>query len=280
MATSRAQLRALMPAWLRGTGLGKVWIDAWIENGDSNQAGQLALEAVRADDRYDSIFAGNRRPDGSLIHDENTYLSIIESFENTLLSVNVNPNLFRGKFPELIAGLTSPREFTNRVEAVVERVAMASAGVRQFYAQRFGLEMSREAIVASAIDPDVGQLLLNRRISMAEVGGEAFEQGFNIKTRMARRLVREGLDARGADELFAVAAYELPVLQTLAQRHADPDDTFNLTEFVGAAIFDDPEQRRRIRRLMSQERASFTGGAANISFTEDREFGTPGLNPI
>jgi hypothetical protein len=56
------------------------------------------------------------------------------------------------------------------------------------------------------------------------------------------------------------AANLVPALNVLTRRHADPDDTFDLEEFVAADLFEDPTQRRRMRRLVNQERASFTGG--------------------
>jgi len=78
-------------------------------------------------------------------------------------------------------------------------------------------------------------------------------------------LFEAGVDDRSqAQQLFASAEAALPVLNVLAARHADPDDDFDLKEFVSAQVLRDPEQRQRMRRLIAQERSSFvTGGGSN-----------------
>jgi hypothetical protein len=66
-------------------------------------------------------------------------------------------------------------------------------------------------------------------------------------------------------------------MNVLAKRHADPDDTFDLNEFVASEIYDDPEQRRRIRRLVSQERSLFANIGAQTQFSRTRVGGITGL---
>jgi len=79
-----------------------------------------------------------------------------------------------------------------------------------------------------------------------------------------------------AQQFFGNAAMLVPTLSVLASRNADPDDDFDLTEFTQAQIFDDPTQRRRMRRLLAQETASFTGGA-QIEFRRGQTGGVAGL---
>jgi hypothetical protein len=62
----------------------------------------------------------------------------------------------------------------------------------------------------------------------------------------------------------------------LANRHADPDDEFHLEQFDNADLFQDPQQRRRMGRLLAQERASFTGGA-QLDFAKSQTGGVTGL---
>ena len=261
-----------MPQWMTKTGLADVWRQAYIEHGDST----LAMEEVRRAPEYDTYFAGNRRDDGSLRYDENTYLSIVESYEDALLSVNVNPDLFQDKFGGLIEGLVSPSEFVNRVEGMYENVIESSPAIRDFYAANFGIDMTDNAIIASFLDPDIGQAVLDKRIAISQIGGEAATRGLNVGKEYAESLQRAGIGRGEAQRFFGEAVNMMPALSALAARHADPDDEFDLEEFTNASIFDDPEQRRRMRRLMAQERSTFSGGA-QVDYARGQVGGITGL---
>lgn len=262
-----------VPAWMKGTPLEQIYIDAWIETGDA----ALALEEVRQSSAYDDVFSGNRRDDGTIRYDENTYLGIIESFEDTLLGINVNPDLFNNLFPDLISGLVSPSEFNARVENLYEQILSQSQFIQDAYAAEYGEAVGIEAIVASFLDPDVGDAILQRRIAISQVTGEAASRSFTVGIDLAEKLVNYGVDTLGeAQGLFAEASNILPTLEVLAARHADPDDTFDITEFTNASIFGDPEQRQRIRRLLAQERSTFAADSA-LSIRTDESRALSGL---
>ncbi len=262
-----------MPAWLNKTGLSEVWKEAYILYGDAT----LAMEEVRRAPEYDTYFAGNRREDGSLRYDENTYLGIVESYEDALLSVNVNPDLFQDKFSGLIEGLVSPAEFVNRVEGMYENVIESSPAIRDYYATNYGIDMTDNAIIASFLDPDIGQSILDKRIAISQIGGEAATRGLNVSHDYAESLQRAGIGREQAQNFFGDAVSLVPTLSALAARHADPDDEFDLDEFTQASIFDDPEQRRRMRRLVAQERSTFTGGG-QVDFVRGQRGGVQGLS--
>lgn len=262
-----------MPAWLDGTNLAAVWLDAYIETG----SGQLALETVRRDPSYDAIFPGNRREDGSLRYGEADYLGRIEAYGDALLAIDINPDMFYSKFPDLITGLVSPSEFASRVNAVYERVLSSTEEIRNYYATEYGFDMSDQGIIASILDPDIGDAIVTRQIAMSEVGGSAAAKNFQIGTTFVEKLVNYGLDSRDeAQDYFAAAEEIIPAIGVLAKRHADPDDTFDLEEFSNAQLFGDPEQRRRMRRLIAQERASFQGDSA-LTFAADQRGSLTGL---
>jgi hypothetical protein len=258
-----------MPTWLAKTPLRRVWLDAYIETGDA----ALALEAVRRDERYDNYFAGNRRDDGSLIYDEATYMSVVDSFSDALRAVNINPNNFKHLYPDLIQGYVSPNEFTTRVETMYERVLSAAPEIRQYYRDNFGLEMTRPGIVASFLDPDIGTAILERRIAMSEIGGEAEQKGFSLSTMMADRLLQTGLTGETAQRFFSMAAEETPIIQALRERHLDPGDEFNIMDFSQYVLEEDPEMRRTMRALVGRELAGFQEGQANLTTRTDQATG-------
>ena len=265
-----------VPIVFQGTPLAEVWYDAYIESvGDVN----LALAAVQRHADYDKYFAGNRREDGSIRWEEGVYRSIRESYALTISSYGMQSSLFEDKFAEMIATDVSAEEFSARMDNLYTRVVDSIPSIAEWYAQNHGIEMTAAAILASFMDRTVSDSILNKEITMAEIGGEAATRGFQVVTDMADMLFEAGVDDRSqAGQLFASAEAALPVLNVLAARHADPDDDFDLNEFVEAEVLRDPVQQRRIRRLLAQERSDFAMGSGQGSaFSLDQSGRRSGL---
>jgi hypothetical protein len=270
----------LAPSWLPPF-LAQAWLNEYTRMGGASVpgSGQAAVEYIQAPDSkyrsaYDTYFPGNRREDGSLRLEEVDYFNRIDSYRNALMGVNVNPEVFEDKMAGLIEGDVGEAEFTTRVESMYERVLESSTDIRDYYAANYGLDLTQEAIVASFLDPDVGNAVLNRQIAISEIGGEAAIRGFDVDIGYAEELEATGMRREQAQALFGRAGLDVETLNVLARRHADPDDTFDLEEFTQAEVFDDPTQRRRMRRLVAQERSSFTGAG---SIREERTGGVTGL---
>ena len=255
-------------------------IDLWIVHYDQTGDADQAWEAVRQDPIYETYFPGNVRDDGSTRLDEEQYVATIEDYRLTLESVGINASLFEERFIDLIRFEVHPDEFQFRVDAINENILLAAPEVRQFYAENYGLDLTNEGILAAALDPEgVGVGLLTKQIGISQVAGEAGMRNLEVTSQLANRLYEYGIDtSQEAGELFGVAAGILPVLNTLAKRHDDPDDDFDLEEFVHAEVMNDPEQRRRMSRLIAQERASFRnmGGYGR----DQRTGGISGLSPL
>ena len=267
------EVRMLFP-WLPEA-LVHVYGDAWAETGDPN----MAWLYVQADPQYDTFFPGNRREDGTLRHTEFEYWSQMEGYADVFRSVGLNPDLWREHFVTLMEGDVSPDELAaERIEPVFERILDSSPEIRAYYAEMHGLELTDSAILAAALDPEMGDKILNRQIGIAEIGGEAALRGFDLAATYAESMYQQGIGRGQAQELFGDAAEDLPILNVLAQRHADADDDFDIYEFTNAAVFDDPTQRRRMRRLIAQERQSFNQsvgmGALHL---RNQEGGSQGL---
>ena len=272
MSAITNRVRRLYP-WLPRA-LVQYYADEWAESGDS----ELAWAEVRASPIYDRYYPGNRRDDGTLRYDEARYTSTMEGYRDVIASVGLNPSLFDNRYVELIEGDVSPDEFAaERVMPLYDRIQEASPGILAWYAAENGLELSFEAILAARFDPEgVGSRILNREIGLAEIGGEAWEAGLAPDFDLVESMYERGVDRGQAQETFAAAANFVPVLNVLAARHADPDDEFDLDEFVEADLFQDPRQRRRMSRLLSQERATFTGGGRG-TFAQTQRGAVAGL---
>lgn len=262
-----------IPPWMRGTPMEKEYVDAYAETGSADDA----IQVVQEGETYASAFAGNIREDGSLRKSEVDYLNIMESYANTLIGHNVNPDVFQDQMVAMFEGMTSPAEFETRVASVYSRIIVAIPEMAQFYADNYGINMNESSILASFLDPAIGDAIVSERLAISEVGAEAALRNFDIGLEQATQLQQYGIEgAFMAAEFFGRASNLIPTLSILAARHDDPDDDFDLTEFTAATILDDPGQRRRMRRLVAQEASTFTGGAL-VDYQRTQAGGVAGL---
>ena len=257
--TFMKEIQVLFP-WMSDALLG-IYQGSWTEFDDP----AVALQEVRQSAEYDAIFGGNYdAATGQVRMTESDYFASKAEFDASLISIGINPDLFADEWIEALEGEVSPLEMSSRIDSAYERIIDSAPAIRAYYTENFGIEMTDAAIVASVLKPSLGDQILNRQISMAEIGGEAAMRGFDIAGDMAGELFRAGLGRNEAMGLFGAASQQLPVLSVLANRHADPDDEFDLEEFTAASIYDDPFQRRRMRRLVAQEKSLFSQGTFGV----------------
>ena len=263
--------RALLPGW--SDVLLNLFVEEWVDTGGDFA---LAMARVQSSPDYAAAFPGLVRDDGSLrFTNEQEYLAARTIFETSLEALGINTFLFGDTFVGLLEREVGVREMVARIETTYTRIIDSTPETIAFFARQFGLaDLTPEAILAIALDPAVGDLILNRQISIAEIGGAAGVRDIDIDLDLVQRLVEVGIDVGTASETFGQAAETLPILNVLARRHNDPDDTFDINEFVGAQLLDDPFQRRRIRQLLARERSEFTEAGV---FTTDREGTIRGL---
>jgi Putative peptidoglycan binding domain len=234
------------------------FIDSWVELGDP----ELALARVRQDPLYQQFFPGNRRADGSLRLSEADYYSTVLGYRDVFKDYGINPDEFeaRGLFAKAIEGELSVNEVARRARGIWAGIEGDLDQIRDFYATNYGLtDITPQAIFASAIDSTIGEDILSRRITSAQIGGVAAAFGFSRSREEAERLAGLGVDRAQAQQLYTQARERLGGLQTFAERFGDLDPTVDIGEFERAAVEGDVEQRRRFARLTASELASFTG---------------------
>jgi len=258
----------------------QAYLDAYVDSGDDT----VAWAQVRTDSRYAQWFPGNLTEDGRPRYAEDVYAAVTASYDDVFRSVGITGvalEEMQAQYGVLIEGDVSPSELeTNRVAPMYDRIVNSSDYIKSVYAENYGLEMTDMALIASAMNPALGEKILTKQISLAEIEGEALESGYAIDPNLVNRLFESGKVGREeADELFQTAENLLPTLNVLAARHADPDDTFDIGEFVQADIFQDPTQRRRMNRLIAQEKSTFTGSTADIRRSE-KTGGVTGLTTL
>ncbi len=239
-----------------------VFADAWSSFGDP----ELAMAELRRDPAYDAYFPGIKRADGTLRMSETEYLARQEGYRRTFQSFGLNPRVFEGRIRNLMEGDVSVSELADRMSAAYNQVVEATPQIKEFYASTYGLELDDRAVFASFIDPAVGEDVLNRRISVAQIGGEAAESGFRISADFADLLASRGLTRTQAGELFNTAATELPTFSSLSTR-LESGPGVSLESFVGAATGEDTAAAATLRRLAARSAAEFAPGP--LATTED-----------
>ena len=251
-------------------------LEQFVSGFTSTGSATLALEQVRDSTEYQQMFPGIRREDGSLVMDEREYFAHREGMRRLFGQWGLNPAMFEGHHPELIQGEVSIDELDARLRAKVEGVQQNLEQVRERFGSFYGIDaMDDRALIAAAIDPQIGLDLLQGRITAAQVAGEAATHGFDRSRERSEALAQiGGLDQGRARELFSQGARVVPRTQRFAERFHDRTG-FGVEEFEDAAVFGDAGQQQRLQRLHASEQALFRQGG---QVRRDREgLGLAGL---
>jgi len=234
---------------------------------ESDKNIDVALGKLRQDPIYDEYFPGNKRADRTVRYNEAEYLAVKESYKLSLEDYSLNPEFFDDTFSNLIAGDVSPSEFKTRVDVVFEGIKSNIPQVKEFYSANYGIDLTDEAIFASAIKPELGEQILNKQVAISQIGGEARRAGFGdiVSLEKAQELQAAGITQAQARQLFQQAQLEIPRIQELqAARGIEEEERFGLEEFTEAAVFQSPEELEQIRILEAERLSQFapTTGAA------------------
>jgi len=247
----------------RFPGLPVDFLNLWTQYYQIGKSDTQIIAEVRKDPEYKNIFPGNVTPTGQVRYDEVTYNALKESYIGTLQEYGIDRSasltFMADKLTNLIEGDVSAQEFAQRVNAVYSGIEENIPEVQAYYEDNFGVVLDARSILAGALDPTVGEAIIQGRITTAQIGGEAARAGFEITTSQAKRLQEAGLSQAEARQLFATAERELPRLQSLqAQRGVAPEEQIGLEQLTEAIVFQSPEELEQITRLEEEQRSRFT----------------------
>lgn len=264
--------------WLPPAAL-QIFIDAWPESGNA----LVAWGAVRNDPRYEQWFPGNMTDDGRPRYAEYQYAAVVASYDDVFRAAGIEGqalDLMRESYATLIAGDVSPTELESlRVKPMYDRVIIASDAIRQYYSDTFNVGLSDMDLLTAAMNPALGDKVLSQQISFAEIGGEAAESGFSLGLQQVQDLAAVvGFDRERANEIFQSAEEIIPMMNVLTRRHNDPDDEFDIENFIASEVFENPQERYRMRRNLAQERALFRAGRSR--YAQDARGSLTGLSRL
>ena len=249
--------RALFPS--APLGFIRAFASEYTVYADQPNAVQLSLVAVRDEPGYDTWFPGNQRDDGSVRVGEADYWTVRTDYESKIRLLGLEPSLFSDdQYVSLITGDVSAAEFGQRVRVMASDTLARAPEFRAYFAGLYGINgVSDKAILSWAFNNNIDAL--QRGVGQATVGFEGELRDFDVGFQMAASLYDAGIQSQGqAAELFGNASQAVPLFSALSARHFDPDDDFDLGEFLEAAVFDDQGEITRQRRLIKQETALFS----------------------
>jgi len=246
------QAGQLVPFMRNKGNLLQIYVDTWAATGND----QLALQAVRDSDEYETYFPGNYRIDPStgeqagVRYTEAQYTALTDAYDRAFIEAGLNPDEI---YPALVAGDVGSEELTFRINSARQAFVdnPLAEEVRTYYAQNFNIDMTDSALLASALDPSVGENILKRNIAVSQIGAEASAKAFDITLQESERLFQLGVTGTKAAQLFSQAEDLLGRIDTLAS--AQGREQLGISEFIQAEAFGSSAESQRFRNILAQQ---------------------------
>ena len=236
----------------------QLYVEKWVETADP----VLAAAYMRASPRHAQFFPAYwTQPGVPRFSNEQEYLTVKAAYRDAFLDYGINPSLFEGRFVQLIEGNVSESELRSRLTAMNERIVDAEPELQRVYSEYYGIEMNRGALLAAAIDPQLEQEILARRITTAEIGGAAALAGFRLQQATAKGLYEAGVSEGQARQMFRQAGVALPALGRAAERQAE--GAYGLETFLGSlglagTVGEQREAEEKTRRVLAGEASQYS----------------------
>lgn len=189
-----------------------IYVTAFVESGND---AQQAIQAVRTSNAYQTTYPGNLNPDGiTTKYTEAEYSQVIDGYKRKFESIGINPDvvLTNDRKKQLVENIVSPDELGARVNTVYTNILTGIPAVKEYYQRNFGRILTDEEIIASAIDPSIGQQIVAGTISArdvvsqnvvrAQIGGQALLAGTDISIEAVEALRQQGIDPSAARQAF------------------------------------------------------------------------------
>lgn len=244
-----------------------VYVVAYMDSGNDQQQ---AVTAMRQSNVYAKYYPGNLNPDGvSTKYTEAEYSQLMDGYERKFEAIGINPNVVLSdeRKKQLVENIVSPDELGQRINSVYSNILNGIPAVKDFYMKNFGRELTDAEIIVSAIDPGIGQEIVNGTITArevvsqnvirAQIGGGALLSGVDISVEAAESLRQQGLDPNKARAAFN----QVQNIQEIAA--AQGRDIPSAQDIVEGTQLGSEEDFRLVSNIIRQQAAgsSAVGGA-------------------
>lgn len=242
---------------------------------DGTPASEFALR-LRETPQYQARFAANaeRVKAGLAALSPAEYVAMEDQYQNIMRNYGLPKSYYdqtidpvtgvkkQTGFEKLLGADVSAVELEDRIATAQQRVLNSNPEVlkalKQFYP-----DISNADILAYTLDPQNGLENIKRRVTAAEIGGAALQQGLQALGGTAESLAGQGITKAQAQAGYANVAEMAPRGSQLADIYGESPynqataeaEVFNT---AGAA-----EAKRKRQRLTAKETASF-GGSSGV----------------
>jgi hypothetical protein len=234
---------------------------------------------LRETEPYKQRFGANtqRIAKGLRSLNEAEYIGLEDQYQNIMRNYGL-PDTYYTKgdlgrqpgFEKFIAGDVSPVELESRIQTAQNRVVKAnpevSAALKQFYP-----DISSGDILAYVLDPTNALENIKRKVSAAEIGGAALQQGLQTGVARAEQLASYGITKQMAEQGYGTIGGGLQRGSELSSIYGQPAYDQKTAEQEVFNLAGGTEAARERKKLTSLERATFGGTTGMTSSALSRE---------
>jgi hypothetical protein len=249
---------ALLASTLTSWGLQSLipHIKDYITKGYDSNTINLALQDTQ---EWKTRFAGNeiRKANGLSVLSPAQYLAVEDQYHQ-IMSAHGLPSQFYDKqsdFTNFIGGDVSPSELDARAKIASDQWQNADAATKAAWKNYYGLDDGHA--IAAILDQKTALPIIERQAAAAGIGGAAGQQGLDPGRSRAEQFAQFGVSLQQAQQAYSNIAQVLPAAQALGSRFGEQ---FGQHQLEDVNLLGSGEASRQQQRLVSSERADFSGG--------------------
>jgi hypothetical protein len=218
---------------------------------------------------YNARFSGNvaRAKQGLNVYTENEYLTLEDSYADTIRRNNINnllsadPVANQKKFAGYMEKGLSATEFASRIDTFFERVENMNPNIKKQFTAYFP-GISNMDIVSYLADPENTLPILNQKIAAAEIGASALQVGLAATSRgMAQTIAGSGITAAQTRKDYEEIGGFLSDAELYSNIYRQEGINYNQETAEKDIILGDVEAGKKRKRLASMARAGFEGSS-------------------
>lgn len=223
---------------------------------------------------WQTRFAGNQQriAQGLAPLDPASYIAMESSYQQLMRTYNLPAGFYDNKqqTDSWIGGNVSASELSDRLQLANTAYLNADPSAQQAWDQFYGNTHGVGGAVASILDPNTAESVIQQQVATAGIGGAALGQGLNANIGVATQAAKQGVTLDAARAAYRDIATRLPTDQSIAGRFGA---TFGQTQEENATLLGQGDAQRQQATLYAEEQSQFSGhgGASDAS-------GNPGSN--
>lgn len=247
----------IIKAQLTDWGVAELYDDAvkLIRQGLGTDAIILQLQDTNA---YKVRFAANedRRKAGFRVLSPAEYVDLETQYGSILRTFGLPAGFYdsRDDFRKFIAADKSPSEIQSRAQAAQQVWLSKDPNIKQAWTSYYGL--TDGDAIAAILNPETALPIVQRKVTAAQIGGQALASGLQVGGSRAEQLADLGVTASDAAKGYGEIGQAIETDQAIATRFGA---NFTQAEEEDARLLGTASARRKLSQLQGSEAGLFAG---------------------